>query len=375
MPTIDGRRAAVHEASRDAGTHAGLWLDKYLRALRVPELETKREEKKADQDDRGTAIRALLEEASATTVPEGYEAAFKRRRALLEGLDGGVEGGVTCLFTAEASGRLVIGLGTQAIRETNLTLLHTWGVPCLPGSALKGLASAAAHGLGASAQWKKSPAQGEDHAQLFGDTKRAGYVAFHDAWWIPEGATLPLDVDVMTVHHPDYYRDGKVAPADWDEPNPVAFLTSHGKYLVALSGPEAWVVRAGEWLEAGLKELGLGAKTQAGYGRMTLERMRTQREEEEQAKQRAFAGRLATLRSLPAQHKGAPTAKQHIQKLRDEIALGLPAELAYPIARDLFRRDPKFWRQWVANERRTPEEKAFVSESGMLREEPAGKPR
>ena len=179
----------------------------------------------------------------------------------------------------------------------------------------------------------------------------------------------------MTVHHSDYYRDGKTAPADWDEPNPVAFLTTRGKYLVALSGPEAWVVRAGEWLEAGLAELGLGAKTQAGYGRMKLERMRTQREEEEHARQRAFAGRLATLRGLPAQHKGAPTARQHIQKLRDEIAGGLPAELAYPIARDLFRRDPKFWRQWAADERRTPEEKAFVRESGMLRDEPMGSPR
>lgn len=376
MATIDGRRAAVREATRDAGTHAGLWLDKYLRALRLPELDTKREEKKKpDQEDQGTAIRALLEEAALTTVPEGYEAAFKRRAALLERLDGGVEGGVTCLFTAEASGRLVIGLGTQAVRETNLALLHTWGVPYLPGSALKGLASAAAHGLGASASWKKSPAQGEDHAQLFGDTKRAGYVAFHDAWWSPEGATLPLDLDVMTVHHPDYYRDGKAAPADWDEPNPVAFLTARGKYQVALSGPAAWVARAGEWLEAGLVELGLGAKTQAGYGRMKLARVPTRREEEEQAAQRAFAGRLATLRNLPAQHKGAPTAKQHIQKLRDEIAGGLPAELAYPIARDLFRREPKFWRQWAADARRTPEEKAFVSESGMLRDEPSGTPR
>jgi CRISPR-associated protein Cmr6 len=355
----NGRRNDVRHVERSVCTHAGLWLDKYLTELRRPEEKS---------EEPGKAIRKLLAEAASTPVPEGYQAAVERRRALLETLDGGVEGGVTRLFTAEARGRIVVGLGAQAVHETSVALLHTWGVPFLPGSALKGLASAAAHGLSAGAVWKKSPEQGEDHALLFGDTERAGCVVFHDAFWIPEPSdkTLPLDLDVMTVHHPDYYRDGESAPSDWDEPNPVAFLTARGKYLVALSGPEAWVVRAGEWLETGLDKLGLGAKTQAGYGRMSLVAERTQRGIEESALLEKHKARLEALGNLPAQHKGAGTAQQHIQKLREAIKAGAPAAEVYAIARALCARDPKFWRKWAGEERRTPEERAFVIESGML---------
>ena len=141
----DGRRVAVRRAERDGTTHAGLWLDKYLPTLRLPGAD--------EAADAGTAIRALLQEAAGTPVPEGYLAALGRRRALIERLDGGVSGGVTRLFTAEARGRLVIGLGTQSVRETNLALLHTWGVPYLPGSARKGLASAAALKLSGEGAW------------------------------------------------------------------------------------------------------------------------------------------------------------------------------------------------------------------------------
>jgi CRISPR-associated protein Cmr6 len=298
---------------------------------------------------------------------------------LLETIDGGIEGGLTAVFTAEARGRIVVGLGAHSVRETNLALLHTWGVPYLPGSALKGLASAAAHQLGADPAWKKAGKQtphGDEHARMFGDPKTAGYVVFHDAWWIPENAvTLPLDLDVMTVHHPDYYRDGRSAPADWDEPNPVGFLTAQGKYLVALSGPDAWVERAGAWLSAGLRELGLGAKTQAGYGRMTLTAVPTQRDIEATAQRAKHRATLDALANLPAQHKGAATARQHVEKLREAIRAGAPAAAVHEIARALGERDRKFWKKWAADERRTPEEQAFVSESGMIGPEPGGQTR
>jgi CRISPR-associated protein Cmr6 len=377
MPAIvDGRRGPARLA-RDGTTHAGLWLDKNLRALRLPDVEANPNEK---PEDPGKAIRELLEEAAGTPVPEGYEAAFVRRRALIERLDGGIEDGVTRLFTAEARGRVVIGLGTHAVRETNLALLHTWGVPYLPGSALKGLASAAAHGLSADAAWKKEAqerAHGGDHALLFGDTTRAGCVVFHDAWWIPEAGdqTLPLDLDVMTVHHPDYYGDGKSAPADWDEPTPVAFLTARGRYLAALSGPKEWVRRAGEWLTLGLGELGLGAKTQAGYGRMTLSPERTAGELEHEALREKHRARLTELANLPVQHKGAPTARQHVQKLREAVLAGVPAAEVYLIARALGERDRQFWRGWARDAKRTAEERAFVEVSGMIPGEPAGRSR
>ena len=50
----------------------------------------------------------------------------------------------------------------------------------------------------------------------------------------------------------------------------MAFLTTHGRFLLAVSGPEAWATVALDILQDALLEEGLGAKTAAGYGRMEL---------------------------------------------------------------------------------------------------------
>ena len=41
--------------------------------------------------------------------------------------------------------------------------------------------------------------------------------------------------------------------------------------MVALEGPEEWCEAARKFLERGLQELGIGAKTSSGYGRLVLE--------------------------------------------------------------------------------------------------------
>jgi CRISPR-associated protein Cmr6 len=74
----------------------------------------------------------------------------------------------------------------------------------------------------------------------------------------------------MTVHHPDYYQGQGSPPADWDNPNPVAFLSAHGRFLLALTGPEEWSRAALEILTEALEQDGVGAKTAAGYGRMRV---------------------------------------------------------------------------------------------------------
>jgi CRISPR-associated protein Cmr6 len=360
MTRLEGRRIALASVAPAPSTHAGLWLDKFLRVL-SPETE---------QDK--NAIRDLLVDACRTAVPEGYARAFERRRQMLQALDGGVEGGITRVWEAEAQGRLIVALGTQALRETNIALLHTWGVPCIPGSALKGLASATAHRHGRAPAWNKAGEakleQGADHKVLFGDTTSAGYVVFHDAWWIPEGATtLPLELDVMTVHHAEYYGGGNAAPADWDEPTPVGFLTAQGTYLVALSGPEEWVMRAGEWLKLGLEREGIGAKTQAGYGRMTLARKPSDQE-------RDLEQRIARLRKLPARHQGAPTAAQHMQALREAWPEPSLRPVVLEVGKALAQADPGFWRKWAVDTRRTGEERAFLEEIQMIPPSPPPAP-
>ena len=192
------------------------------------------------------------------------------------------------LGRATARGRLVIGLGAEAVLENSITLQRTYGVPIIPGSALKGLAASYAHRRLAEPGWRKpSKAEAKEenegnrpvsqHTLLFGTAHSAGYVTFFDAWYVP-GSGGPLHPDVLTVHHRDYYgergksqnsREG-VPPADWDDPIPAPFLSASGCYLVALVGPEEWVDRAFSLLEWALDDEGIGAKTSSGYGRMDL---------------------------------------------------------------------------------------------------------
>lgn len=230
-------------------THAGLWLERYLGDF----------EQGAKQVHIDTTVQTVQ-------VPADYERFFRRHRAALETLDN------VLLAKATVRGRMVVGLGAESVLETSITLHRTYGVPYIPGSALKGLAAAAAHRHLEDPGWQKATDQkliGESHRILFGDQESSGYVVFHDALWFP-GSRLPLDPDVITVHHGEYYLKGK-APTDWDNPVPVAFLSARGSYLVALTGPAAWTQAAFQILKGALDQDGVGAKTAAGYGRMDLE--------------------------------------------------------------------------------------------------------
>lgn len=351
-----GLRKALGNVSHDPSMNVGLWHDVYL-----PRFRSGTE----DKEKAGEALREHLERFKGMLVPDGYASACRAREALLRRLRGGVEGGVTRCFTATVEGRVVVGLGVGAVTESNIALLRAWGVPYLPGSALKGLASSAAHRSGGDA-WKRAGEGtdgGVDAGVLFGSTAWQGVVTFHDAWWDPEGASkLPLDLDVMTVHHQDYYGDGKTPPADWDEPNPVPFVTAQGRYVVALSGPAAWVDVARAWLELALRRDGLGAKTHAGYGRMSL----TERLSEDERAARRAAEAVA---NLPAQHKGAGTARQHVAALADALSKGADRQRLEATARALYEKEPKFWRQWAKAVDRTEAERATVAVLRMLPED------
>jgi len=250
---MSSRRLALETLAVDAGTHPGLWLDKAL-----PKVEEGNQGHQAHFDD-------LLNKIS---VAADYRRFFQRWRDSVQVLE-------PCTRTAEITvqGRMVVGLGAESVLETSIALHRTYGAPYIPGSALKGLAAAAAHKRLENPAWNKTAKDGKIgacHQILFGDQESAGYVTFHDALWIPNGDKLPLDLDVMTVHHPDYYQGKTDAPpADWDSPTPVAFLTARGRYLLALTGPEEWADAALEILLEALHHDGIGAKTAAGYGRMS----------------------------------------------------------------------------------------------------------
>ncbi len=251
------RRQDVATMKADQAQHAGLWLDKYLVA----------EGGNQSGDDKPKSI--LVGEAARIPEPPIYEAFYKRwKRSLAE-----IGVPETHMRAAKVTGRLAVGLGSESVLETAITLHRTYGVPFIPGSALKGLAASYARRRLEGAGWRKD---GEDHNILFGSTETAGYVTFFDALYVPgsgfrnsEKKPQALWADVITVHHPTYYQ-GDQPPADWDSPNPIPFLSATGNYLIALHGEERWVQAAFEILELALTEEGIGAKTSSGYGRMVF---------------------------------------------------------------------------------------------------------
>jgi CRISPR-associated protein Cmr6 len=64
------------------------------------------------------------------------------------------------------------------------------------------------------------------------------------------------------------------APTDFDDPNPVTFLSVAGDFRVVVAcdaGNEAgdrWAARALQLVTEALAHWGVGGKTSAGYGRM-----------------------------------------------------------------------------------------------------------
>src|SRR5690606_38602610 len=252
-------------------------------------------------DDRRASWLADL--ANISVAPH-YARSFERWRASFT-----ATGDRVAEFTLES--RLLIGHGNASATDVGLTVHHTWGVPVIPGSALKGLL---AHYVDATygpadvtrtpreqegeerirsdfqgVTWRNSRIQrgpGKVYRALFGAPDAledammrennfeagaaAGLVTFHDALYVPGSLdNKPFAVDVLTVHQKSYYDSlGQSAPNDYDSPNPVAFLTVRPKcrFLLALSGPSEWTDLAGKLLADALASWGVGGKTSAGYG-------------------------------------------------------------------------------------------------------------
>lgn len=243
--------------SGKTGENAGLLLDRFLRVA----VKDKKNHPEARRDLFEAMCRSLAESKDV------YMAAYERRESAFKDIES--RGYFSTL------GRLVIGLGGENVLETGLTLNHTYGTPMIPGTALKGLA---AHycdqALGAVDERFKLG--GEYHQAIFGTTEDSGHIIFHDAWITPDSLEGSLQPDVMTPHHGDYYSDetGRTAPTDFDDPNPVTFLSVVGNFSVAVScdvqGPEGneWADRVFGLLSDALREWGIGGKTNAGYGHL-----------------------------------------------------------------------------------------------------------
>jgi CRISPR-associated protein Cmr6 len=309
-------RQVTHNGNRC--DNIGLWLDRFL-TVNLQNWEITQEAKR-----RHRLMELIGRPEWRSQMQEKLNALQNRHEAMLKWYkqrDFAVRH-----IEAKPVWRFVVGLGAAHVLETGITLHRLFGLPIIPGSALKGAARTwallkLAEELGVpilspteAAAKSQTPlekfeavilSQESEREQaallsqllqdstipdeapirnlspqelrekwqpffeVFGSTERAGSVIFFDA--------IPLEVpkfqlDIMNPHYPNYYcTQGQNPPADWESPNPVFFLTvTETTYRFAIAARSEQGNRlldfAEKWLKGALADLGIGAKTSADYG-------------------------------------------------------------------------------------------------------------
>lgn len=286
--------------------HVGLWLDRCL----IPD-----EAKGTASDTPGKPLREALYRTAGKALTLHPENA-KRSAAVVfwqQRYDGWVEEWSKSaakrplrMVPLTTHTRLILHPSSGAtVTEGAVLLHHTWGVPYIPGSALKGMCRAYAKTLSVTVKPSAQSVVDAGHeleedwvSAMFGSERcpsnatrdpesgTGGLVVFHDALWIPElapcsgGTKLSvLATDIVNPHHSSYYTDSDhdTAPSDTAEPIPTHFLTiaPRVQFMVVLEAIEAvpalkpWIdFIADHVLIPAAMTVGLGAKTTSGYGRL-----------------------------------------------------------------------------------------------------------
>lgn len=259
------------------------------------------------EQNRGKAawLDQLVESSQRSWPRAAQSASLKRWLALVEQYQHGENRQHFVLRTAQP---LIVGLGSEHVHETGLTLNPLTGAPMIPGSSLKGLARTYAlselvatigitewlpdepllkplddllmepelnlpklASLTASPITETIREAAMRFRRTFGTVGQAGCAIFFDGNHVSEKAPR-FSVDIMNPHYGKYYGSAE-APADDDSPIPVPYLTvGRGQEfvfaVVARHAADADFVRkfARTWLIRGLMELGAGAKGSQGYG-------------------------------------------------------------------------------------------------------------
>lgn len=175
--------------------------------------------------------------------------------------------------------RLIVGIGSESVYETSMTLHHIYGIPYIPASAIKGITRHfyMTEKFGFTETTEQQALQQQEFCDMFGCDKtsyykqaRAGQIIFFDAF--PEKlADHSIQPDIMNVHYPDYYTEGK-PPTDTQNPIPIPFLTVQNtsfRFIIGMKTPQGLLLEETvKYLKNALKQQGVGAKTAVGYGYM-----------------------------------------------------------------------------------------------------------
>jgi CRISPR-associated protein Cmr6 len=211
----------------------------------------------ADGEQGGQAKTKLIDDVTQLKPGTLYTEALKRWRKV------STEEGRFASFQIDLVGRLYIGVTRENALETGVTTAHTYGMPMIPGSAVKGLCRATA---------KRMKLGEQARLYMFGNETEsaeaeAGGLTFHDAWWVGKVNEKPFVREIVTPHHQEYYGSQGEKPAtDFDSPIPANQITVTGAFYFVIEGDAAWTGVAKRLLQMALGDTGIGGKRSSGYG-------------------------------------------------------------------------------------------------------------
>jgi CRISPR type III-B/RAMP module RAMP protein Cmr6 len=176
----------------------------------TPEFR-KRGTKKTTHDYGKELLMAIARLSKA--LPRGYDSLFLRHYA-------SPGGKALCHTDLTTRTRLLIGhSGSASVLEVGVTLHPYYGVPVIPGSAVKGVTRHFCE--------ETKPDKKNEWEEIFGSESASkptheGAVVFYDAWPVSwdRGKGI-LELDNITTHYPGYYRKyQKQKPSETDTVNP-----------------------------------------------------------------------------------------------------------------------------------------------------------
>lgn len=239
------------------------------------------------------------------------------------------KGAKECFYKLRS--RLAINLAEGILENAGICLHPHFGVPMIPGSAVKGITRHAAW-----LRWKAGEVEAEQFTRIFGSPpdkpdkpESAGTIAFLPA--LPARSGEHLEVDVLTCHHPNYYSGKTRESPDNENPNPQFFLTvKAGTTLRFLLAPlrraqPGDLDQAAAWLSCALTENGAGAKTAAGYGwfedltdSILSQRAQTEAREREVKRTKEIEEALKVLDKASEGRDLTPEEKKEVDALKGE---------------------------------------------------------
>ncbi len=189
------------------------------------------------------------------------DALIRRRRAAAARLNSQSSARTVTLVVANDLAVGHAGAGTP--HDNALALDGLTGAPTLPATAVKGICLAASRETG-----------DETDARLFGTGSGDGAGCIGSVTFLAGLARgdVRLGLSVLTPHEPDYYGDpAGNAPAMISAPVPVPFpVVTDGHFEVTILGEPGDVQRVVDLLSTAVDEIGIGAKTSAGYGYLRI---------------------------------------------------------------------------------------------------------